>query len=33
MADSATLESHAFQAETSELLNLVINSLYTKKEV
>ena len=33
MADSATVESHSFQAETQSVLNLVINSLYTHKEV
>ncbi|MGE0706823.1 MAG: molecular chaperone HtpG [Planctomycetota bacterium] len=33
MADAATVESHSFQAETQSLLNLVINSLYTHKEV
>lgn len=38
MAESSTAEvpateSHAFQAETKALLNLVINSLYTHKEV
>jgi molecular chaperone HtpG len=36
MAESATdtpVESHEFKAETKALLNLVINSLYTHKEV
>lgn len=33
MAKSGGKEKHAFQAETKELLNLMINSLYTHKEI
>lgn len=32
-AKSGAKEKHAFQAETKELLNLMINSLYTHKEI
>lgn len=33
VAETPTIESHAFQAETRALLGLMINSLYTHKEV
>jgi len=33
MMSSPTVETHEFQAEVSQILNLVVNSLYTNKEI
>src|SRR5258708_7822757 len=33
MATCATIESYQFQAETKQLLHLMIHSLYTQKEI
>src|SRR5579862_1059608 len=33
MATASTVESFQFQAETTQLLNLMIHSLYTQKEI
>ena len=33
MADASTGERHEFQAEVSRVLDIVVNSLYSKREV
>ena len=33
MATAPTVESFQFQAETTQLLNLMIHSLYTQREI
>src|SRR5215471_11632579 len=33
MASASTVESFQFQAETTQLLNLMIHSLYTQREI
>ena len=33
MAETSTAQRHAFEAEVSRILDIVVNSLYAKREV